>query len=225
MTQSEFSSAIDRDDSMRAPRAHAGDEATETEAPNKNEGAAPLSQRIESYFLTERRQIFLWGQVDDASAKHIVERLLYMSAIDSQSDISLMINSPGGMNTAGFAILDAMRMIQPDVRTYCLGLAASFGALLLMCGAKGKRFALPHARVMIHQPWLPGEYRATATELRIQAEEIQKQRDEIDQIIAEATGRPFEEVAGDTDRDHWLNAEAAVEYGVIDAVAQTVGKA
>ncbi|MEQ9363521.1 MAG: ATP-dependent Clp protease proteolytic subunit [Leptospirales bacterium] len=193
-------------------------------AQKTKDGDPPINQRIEKFFLTERRQIFLWGQVDDASAKHIVERLLFLSAIDPKADISLMINSPGGMNTAGFAVLDAMRMIEADVRTYCLGLAASFGALLLMCGAKGKRFVLPHARVMIHQPWLPGEYRATATELRIQAEEIQKQREEIDHIIADATGRPFEEIAADTDRDHWLNAEAAVEYGAVDAVAQSVGE-
>ncbi len=190
---------------------------------DKNEiGEPPIAHRLEQFFLTEKRQIFLWGQVDDASAKHIVERLLYLSAIDPDQDISLMINSPGGMNTAGFAILDAMQMIAADVRTTCLGLAASFGALLLMHGAKGKRFVLPHARIMIHQPWLPGEYRATATELRIQAEEIQKQRDDIDRMIAKATGRPFEEVAGDTDRDHWLDARAAVEYGVVDAIANSV---
>ena len=190
----------------------------------KNErdgGLDPIAQRLDRYFLNEQRQIFLWGQVDEASAKHIVERLLFLSHLDPESDITLLINSPGGLNTAGFAILDTMRMIQPDVRTVCLGLAASFGALLLMCGEKGKRFALPHARVMIHQPWLPGEYRATATELRIQAEEIQKQREEIDRIIAAAAGRPFEEIAADTDRDHWLDAPAAARYGAIDKIAQS----
>lgn len=194
---------------------------TESPLPESPVSDPPIGHRVEKFFLTERREIFLWGQVDDASAKHIVERLLYLSAQDPLTDITLFINSPGGANTAGFAVLDAMHMIQPDVRTVCLGLAASFGALLLMCGTKGKRFVLPHARIMIHQPWLPGEYRATATELRIQADEIQKQRTEIDYIIADATGKPYEEIAADTDRDHWLNAEAAVEYGVVDLVAKS----
>ena len=181
-----------------------------------------VEAQLQECFLHERREIFLWSQVDDNSARHVVERLIYLNEIDPQADITLMINSPGGANNAGFAILDTMRTISADVRTVCMGLAASFGALLLMCGEPGKRFVFPHARVMIHQPWLPGEYRATASDLRIQAEEIQKQRDEIDRLIAEVTGRPFEQVANDTDRDHWLNAEQAVAYGVVDGVLDSL---
>lgn len=196
---------------------HATKTTKEKETPTD---ATPRQEAMARFFLEDRRTIFLWGQVDDASARHITERLLYLNSLDGAADITLWINSPGGLNTAGFAILDAMRLISADVRTICTGLAASFGALILICGAPGKRFVLPNARVMIHQPWLPGEYRATATELSIQADEILKQRRAIDEVIAEATGRSPEEIAADTERDHWLDAPAAVAYGAVDAVLE-----
>lgn len=146
----------------------------------------PIQQRIDEHNINERR-IFLWGQVDDASARHVIERMLLLDS-ESTEDITLLINSPGGANTSGFAILDTMRSLRSDTATVCLGLAASFGALILMCGNPGKRSAYPHSRIMIHQPWIPGEIRAPAMDLRIHAEEIHRQRQTINAIIADCTG-------------------------------------
>ncbi len=176
----------------------------------------PIQQRIDEHNIGERR-IFLWGQVDDNSARHVIERLLLLDS-ESNEDITLLVNSPGGANTAGFAILDTMRSLRSDTATVCLGLAASFGALILTCGTPGKRSAYPHSRIMIHQPWIPGEIRAPAMDLRIHAQEIQRQRQTINAIIADCTGRSIEEIEEDTDRDSWFTAEEAVDYGLIDEV-------
>lgn len=177
---------------------------------------SPTAIRLEERSYAARR-IFLWGQIDDASARHVIERLLAFDAEDPESDILLVINSPGGLNTSGFSILDVMEAVRPDVATLCMGLAASFGALLLACGSPGKRYALPHARIMIHQPWVPGQITGPASDVRIHAEEIQKQRREINRILAERSGRTIEELEADTDRDYWLDAPEAARYGLIDA--------
>lgn len=184
----------------------------------------PVQYRIEESHLKQRR-VFLWGQVDDRSARHVIDRLLLLSATDSEygaadADVTLIINSPGGANTAGFAILDTMRSLPCDVRTECYGLAASFGALLLLCGASGKRSAHPHSRIMIHQPWIPGEIRAPALDLRIHAAEIEKQRREINAIIASVTGNSVEQIEADTDRDRWFDAAEALQYGLIDSICE-----
>ncbi len=177
----------------------------------------PIQSKIEETLL-EQRKIYLWGAVEDRSARYIVERLLYLEAQDPGKDITFYINSPGGVITSGMAIYDTMQMISSDVSTVCMGLAASMGALLLVGGAKGKRKAWAHARIMIHQPLISGQIIAPAVDIKIQAEEIRKIRDELNRIIAEATSRSLEQVEQDTDRDYYLNAQEALDYGIIDSV-------
>lgn len=179
----------------------------------------PVHADIDRKFL-EKRQIYLWGGVDDDSARYIIDRLLYLEATDPGKDITLFINSPGGVITSGMAVVDTMHMISSDVSTVCMGLAASMGAVLLTVGAKGKRKAWPHARIMIHQPLISGQIVAPAIDIKIHAEEIRKTREEINRIIADTTGRPMEQVERDTDRDFYLTATEAQDYGIIDSVMQ-----
>lgn len=176
-----------------------------------------VAARIDQTLL-DQRKVYLWGPVDDESARHIVERLLYLEAKEPGKDITLFINSPGGVITSGMAIYDTMQMISSDVSTVCMGLAASMGALLLCGGARGKRYAWPHARIMIHQPLISGQIIAPAVDIKIQAEEIRKIREELNRIIANATGRSLEQVEMDTDRDYYLNAREALDYGIVDGV-------
>lgn len=166
--------------------------------------------------LLKDRIIMIGEEINDAVANSVVAQLLFLSADNPDKDISLYINSPGGSTTAGFAIFDTMQYIKPDVRTICTGLAGSFGALLLLAGAKGKRFALPNSEIMIHQPL--GGVRGQATEIEITAKRILKLREHINQIISERTGQPVEKVAIDTERDYFMSAEEAKEYGIIDDV-------
>ena len=181
----------------------------------------PIRNRIEQKLL-EQRKIYLWGAVEDRSARYIVERMLYLEAEEPGKDITLYINSPGGVITSGMAIYDTMQMISADVSTVCMGLAASMGALLLCGGAKGKRYAWPHSRIMIHQPLISGQIIAPAIDIKIQAEEIRKIRDQINRIIAEASNKSMEQVEMDTDRDYYLNAEEAKNYGIVDHVSTSV---
>jgi ATP-dependent Clp protease protease subunit len=178
---------------------------------------SPVRAAIEKIFL-EKRHVYLWGPVDDSSARYVVERLLYLESIDPGKDITLFINSPGGVITSGMCIFDTMNMISSDVSTVCMGLAASMGALLLCGGKKGKRYAWPHSRIMIHQPLISGQIVAPAVDIKIHAQEIKKTRDELNRIIAEASGRTIEQVERDTDRDNYMNTKEAIEYGLIDAV-------
>lgn len=177
----------------------------------------PVGNKISEQQLNERK-IYLWGGVDDKSAKYLVERLLFLEAEKPGKDISLYINSPGGVITSGMAVYDTMQMISSDVSTVCMGLAASMGALLLCGGQKGKRYAWPHSRIMIHQPLISGQIVAPAIDIKIQAEEIRKIREELNDIIARATGRKIEQVEQDTDRDYYLNSKEALEYGIIDKI-------
>ena len=166
--------------------------------------------------LLEDRIIFLSGEINDAMANTIVAQLIYLEAKDMNKDISLYINSPGGSVTAGLAIYDTMQYIRCDVCTICIGLAASMGAFILSSGAKGKRFALPNSEVMIHQPL--GGAQGQASDIKIQAEHILKTKEKMTRILAENTGRSFEEIERDTDRDNYLSAEEARVYGLIDKV-------
>ena len=179
----------------------------------------PVSHEIERKLLEERK-IYLWGLVNDESSREIVERLLYLDTIDGKKDIYLYINSPGGVITSGMAIYDTMQMIKSDVATVCMGLAASMGALLLCGGQRKKRFVFPHSRIMIHQPLISGQIIAPAVDIKIQAEEIRKIRDELNCIISNASGRPLKQVEADTDRDYYLNAKEALEYGIADKIVE-----
>ena len=166
--------------------------------------------------LLKERIIFLTGQVHDDMANLIVAQLLHLESEDPDKDISIYINSPGGSVTAGMAIYDTMQYIRPEITTICIGQACSMGALLLTAGAKGKRFALENARVMIHQPL--GGYQGQATDIEIHAKEILKMRERLNQIISDATGKSIKEVEKDTDRDYFMSAEEAKKYGLVDTV-------
>ena len=166
--------------------------------------------------LLNDRIIVLSDEVNDATASVVVAQLLYLEGQDPEKDISLYINSPGGSVTAGMAICDTMQYIKCDVSTICMGMAASMGAFLLSSGAKGKRFALPNSEIMIHQPL--GGAQGQATEIKIVADHIIKIRERLNRILAENTGRPIEEIARDTERDNYLTAQEAMEYGLVDKV-------
>ena len=166
--------------------------------------------------LMKDRIIFLGEDVNEVTASLTVAQLLFLESQDPNKDIHLYINSPGGVVTAGMAIYDTMRYIKCDVSTICIGMAASMGAFLLAGGTKGKRYALPNAEVMIHQP--SGGTRGQATDMMIAAENILKTKKKLNQILSNNTGQPIERVAEDTERDHWLSAEEALEYGLVDKI-------
>jgi ATP-dependent Clp protease protease subunit len=166
--------------------------------------------------LFEDRIVFLGVQVDDASADDVMAQLLVLESQDPDRDITMYINSPGGSVSAGMAIFDTMNFIKPEVSTLCIGMAASMGAFLLAAGAKGKRFSLPNSKVMIHQPL--GGTQGQATEIEIHAREILKTREQLNKILAERTGQPLEKIERDTERDYYLSADEAKEYGLVDQV-------
>lgn len=168
--------------------------------------------------LLKDRIIFIGDEINDHLANSVVAQLLFLEADNPEKDIHIYINSPGGSISAGFAIFDTMQLVKPDVNTICVGMAASFGALLLLAGTKGKRFALPNSEVMIHQPL--GGVKGQATEIEISARRILKIREHINKIIAERTGQPVEKVARDTDRDFFMTAQEALEYGIIDKIIE-----
>ncbi len=168
--------------------------------------------------LLNDRIIVLSDEVNDTTASIVVAQLLFLEGQDPDKDISLYINSPGGSVTAGMAIYDTMQYIKCDVSTICMGMAASMGAFLLSSGAKGKRFALPNSEIMIHQPL--GGARGQATEIKIVADHILKTREKLNRILAENTGRSIEEIARDTERDNYLSAQEALEYGLVDKVIE-----
>lgn len=172
--------------------------------------------------LLNDRIIMLSDQVNDATASLVVAQLLYLEGQDNEKDISLYINSPGGSITAGMAIYDTMQYIKCDVSTICMGMAASMGAFLLAAGAKGKRYALPNAEIMIHQP--SGGAQGQATDIQIQAERILQTKKSLNTILAERTGQPYEVICKDTERDNFMTAQQAMEYGLIDKVIATKSK-
>ena len=166
--------------------------------------------------LLKERIIFLVGQVEDHMANLVVAQMLFLESENPDKDIYLYINSPGGSVTAGLSIYDTMQFIKPDVSTLCIGQAASMGALLLAGGAAGKRYALPHARTMIHQPL--GGFQGQASDIEIHAKEIMEVRERLNKILSDHTGKSMEDIEVDTDRDNFMNAETSVEYGLIDSV-------
>ena len=166
--------------------------------------------------LLKDRIVFVGGEIDDDMANAIVAQLLFLQSQDGEKEISMYINSPGGSVTAGLAILDTMKMMKCPVATYCVGQAASMGAILLASGMKGRRYALPHARIMVHQPW--GGAQGKASDIEITAREILRLKDMLNGILAEASGRTLESVATDTDRDHFMSAEEARVWGIVDNV-------
>ena len=181
----------------------------------EQEGRGERSYDIYSRLLNDRI-IFLSDEVNDTTASLVVAQLLYLEAKDPEKDISLYINSPGGSVTAGMAIFDTMNFIKCDVSTICIGMAASMGAFLLAAGAKGKRLALPNSEIMIHQPL--GGMQGQASDIKIHADHILRTRDTINRILAAETGKSLEEIARDTDRDNFMSARQAMEYGLIDKV-------
>ena len=166
--------------------------------------------------LLKDRVIFIGSVINDTVANLIIAQLLFLQTEDSDRDISIYVNSPGGAVTAGLAMYDTMQFIKPDVCTYCMGQATSMGAIILAAGAKGKRFALPNSRVMIHQPW--GGVEGQASDIKIQAKEILKMRDRINEILAKHTGQKLDRIQKDTDRDYFMSADEAASYGLIDEV-------
>ena len=166
--------------------------------------------------LLKDRIVFVGGEIDDNMANAIVAQLLFLQAQDAEKEVSMYINSPGGSVTAGLAILDTMKMVKCPVATYCVGQAASMGAVLLAAGEKGRRFALPHARIMVHQPW--GGAQGKASDIEITAREILRLKEMLNGILAEASGRTFESVTNDTDRDHFMSAAEAKSWGIVDNI-------
>jgi ATP-dependent Clp protease protease subunit len=167
--------------------------------------------------LLKENIIFLGTPIDDQVANLIIAQMLFLAAEDPERDISLYINSPGGSITAGLAILDTMRLVEPDIVTYCVGQAASMGAVLLAAGTKGKRYSLPHSRILIHQPSMSG-LAGQATDIDIYAREILRMREILNGILAESTGQPVERIARDVERDYIMEAQQAVEYGIVDRI-------
>ncbi|NUN00765.1 MAG: ATP-dependent Clp protease proteolytic subunit [Bryobacteraceae bacterium] len=167
--------------------------------------------------LLKENIIFIGTPIDDQVANLVIAQMLFLAAEDPEKDISLYINSPGGSITSGLAILDTMNLVEPDIVTYCVGQAASMAAVLLACGAKGKRFALPNARVLIHQPHASG-IGGQAADIDIYAKEILRMREILNRILSEATGQPLEKLSRDVDRDYIMEPEQALEYGMIDRI-------
>ena len=172
--------------------------------------------------LFKARKIFLWTDVNDDSAKSVVTKLLSLDAEDTNEEIVLYINSPGGAIHEGMAIYDSIQAIASPVSTVCMGMAASMGAMLLAAGSPGRRFAWPHARIMIHQPLIMGTITGTATDLDIRARETIRYREELNRLLAEHTGQDVDKIAQDTDRDYFMSAEEAKDYGLIDEVIDTI---
>lgn len=196
------------------------DDENEDNRPAKEEKQEPvadfMNKRLEKMFF-EKRAVYLWGVVDDKSAREIVTKLLLLDA-DKNEEIKFYINSPGGVVTSGMVIYDTMQLIESPVSTVCMGLAASMGSILLSAGTKGKRFVYPHGEVMIHQPSLGGYFQATSADIEIQANQIIKTKQIGAKILAENCGKTVEQVMKDFNRDYWMNAEEAVNYGIVDAV-------
>ena len=181
------------------------------EQTNRGERAFDIYSR-----LLKDRIIFIGTAIDDGVANLVIAQMLFLQMDDQKKDINVYVNSPGGVVTAGLAIYDTMQFVNCDINTYCIGQAASMGAVLLAAGTKGKRFALPNARVMIHQPW--GGTQGAASDISIQANEILKMRDNLNNILSKHTGKPVDRIAKDTDRDYFMNAQEAKDYGLVDVV-------
>lgn len=197
------------------------DEETEAPANDKQPYSSMLMKKMDQLFL-EKRAIYLWGAVEDKSAKDIVSKLLLLDADKPGTEIKFFINSPGGVVTSGMVIYDTIKMIQSPVSTICMGLAASMGSILLSAGQKGKRYIYPHGEVMIHQPSLGGYFQANSADIEIHARQMIKTKEISAQILAENCGQPFEKVMSDFDRDYWMDAHEAIAYGIVDKMMKKI---
>jgi len=182
---------------------------------------APVAMMIQRKFL-DQRKIFLWGAVTDATAKDITEKLLFLETTGPGKDITFYLNSPGGSITAGMAIYDTMKLISAPITVVVTGMAASMGSILLCGAAKGRRLLYPHSRVLIHQPLISGRMIGPASDINIQAKEMEKLRAELNSILAHSSGQPLETINRDTDRDFYLNAREAIDYGLADKIVEKI---
>src|SRR5688572_5157159 len=187
----------------------------EKEREDKRDELVMLNKKLEKYFF-ERREVYLWGVVDDKSARETVSKFLLLDADKRGEEIKFYINSPGGVVTSGMVMYDTMRMMKSPVSTICMGLAASMGSILLSGGVKGRRFIYPHGEVMIHQPSLGGHIRGVSADLEIQAVQTKKVKEIGAKILAQNCGKTMEQVMKDFDRDYWMDAKEAIEYGIVD---------
>jgi len=186
---------------------------------DKPQDMGMLMKKMEKYFF-ENRSVYFWGDVNDRSAKDVVNKLLLLDADKPGEEIKLFINSPGGMVTSGMVMYDTMKMLKSPVSTICMGLAASMGSILLSGGTKGRRFIFPHGEVMIHQPSIGGHYQAVSADLEIQAKQIKKTKEIGARILAENCGKKIEQVYKDFERDYWMDAKESVEYGIVDQIIE-----
>ncbi len=187
----------------------------------ENDGRTERAYDIYSRLLKDRI-IFIGSAIDNYVANVVIAQLLFLQMEDSEKDINIYINSPGGEVTSGLAIYDTMQFVKPVVNTYCVGQAASMAAVLLAAGAKGKRYALPHSRIMLHQPW--GGTQGTATDINIHAREIIRLKEKIEEILVKHTGQLMERIKNDTERDYFMSADEALSYGIVDKVIENISK-
>ena len=209
---------------LAAPVPRADDDNDDDDTPEgapKKGGQAPVAMLVQKKFL-EQRKIFLWGAVTDESAKDLTEKLLYLEAIGPGKDITFYLNSPGGSITAGMAVYDTMKLITSPITIVVTGMAASMGSILLCAAPKGRRLLYPHSRVLIHQPLISGRMVGPATDINIQAKEMEKLRLELNEILSKASGQPMERINRDTDRDFYLNAQEAIDYGLADQIVEKI---
>lgn len=197
------------------------DDDDEKEDAEAKKNAAPVAMLIQKKFL-QQRKVFLWGAVTDESAKDITEKLLYLEAAAPGKEITFYINSPGGSITAGMAIYDTMKLISSPITVVVTGMAASMGSILLCGASKGRRLLYPHSRVLIHQPLISGRMIGPASDINIQAKEMEKLRQELNQILATSSGQPLDRINKDTDRDFYLNAQEAIAYGLADKIVEKI---
>jgi len=203
------------------PRADEDEDDDEVETRTAKKEGGPVAMLIQKKFLAQRK-IFLWGAVTDETAKDITEKLLYLEGVAPGKEITFYINSPGGSITAGMAVYDTMKLVTSPITVVVTGMAASMGSILLSGAPKGRRLLYPHSRVLIHQPLISGRMVGPATDINIQAKEMEKLRAELNQILADASGQPLERINRDTDRDFYLNAQEAIAYGLADRVVDKV---
>ena len=197
------------------------DEEEEKEREDKRDELQMLNKKLERYFF-DRREVYLWGVVDDKSAKEVVSKFLLLDADKPGEEIKFYINSPGGVVTSGMVMYDTMRMMKSPVSTICMGLAASMGSILLSGGVKGRRFIYPHGEVMIHQPSLGGSMRGVSADLEIQAVQTRKVKEIGAKILAQNCGKTVEQIMKDFDRDYWMDAKEAIEYGIVDGIIESI---
>ena len=193
----------------------------ECENKKDEQKSMPLSEEIKKRFLSERK-IFLWDSVTDETAADIVEKLLYLDMLDSSKEITFYMSTPGGSISAGMSIYDTMKLIKSPIKVVVTGIAMSMGSILLSAAPKGKRFLFPSARVMIHQPLIMGEMSGSAVDMHIQAQELERMRQELNKILAESSGQPIEKISADTDRDFFMTAQEAIDYGLADEIVTSI---